>query len=74
MFPFEEGGAQAGWDDYGAPVRPGDFGAAGLAAGAPTARTAPRPSAPTAHQQHITCLCLDIQRASTEPTETLPVC
>jgi hypothetical protein len=37
MFPFEEAGDGAGWDDYGGPVRPGDFGAAGLPAGVPRA-------------------------------------
>ncbi len=35
MFPFEDAGDGAGWDDYGGPVRPGDFGAAGLPAGVP---------------------------------------
>ena len=35
MFPFEDGDDGAGWDDYGGPVRPGDFGASGLPAGAP---------------------------------------
>lgn len=33
MFPFEGAGGEAGWDAYGGPVRPGDFGATGLAAG-----------------------------------------
>lgn len=34
MFPCEVAGGEAGWDAYGGPVRPGDFGATGLAAGA----------------------------------------
>ena len=34
MFPFEDAGGEAGWDAYGGPVCPGDFGATGLAAGA----------------------------------------
>ena len=34
MFPFEDSGGEAGWDSYGGLVRPGDFGATGLAAGA----------------------------------------